>query len=292
MAINYFENFNNIIHTQTFAKNILSRSKFVSSLLKNEYALLPYEIKEGERPDTIAHEYYGDARYAWLVYLSNEIYDPYYDWYLSQTDFDKYIAKKYGSVETAMATILHYQNNWSSSDSIISVAAYESLIRERKKYWEPILVNNIPFQYQRKRVDWKITKESYNNAYSSAANSSGTVSVSNTSATVTGTGTAFSNTFVQGQYIKLWSSSQEYSIKEVFSVNSNTSITLSTNSDFSNTSANYAVASNTFIESIYYDPVYAYEYELEQNEKKKHIKLLSKQYLGQVEQQLRESLNV
>jgi len=291
MAINYFENFTNIFHTGSLSKNIMTRSKVVQNILTNPYALLPYEIKEGERPDTIANEYYGDSRYSWVVYLSNEIYDPYYDWYLPQYEFDNYIVKKYGSIETAMANILYYQNNWASSDSVISTAAYDSLIRERKKYWEPIFVNNVPFQYQRKRADWKITKESYNSAYSSAANSSGTISVSSTSATITGTGTSFSNTFVQGQYIKLWSSSEDYSIKEVLSVNSDTSITLSTNSDFSNTSANYAVASNTFVESVYYNPVYAYDYELEQNEKKKHIKLLARQYVSQIEQQLRDSFN-
>jgi hypothetical protein len=34
--------------------------------------------------------------------VSNDLIDPYYDWPLTQSEFDQYIVKKYGSMEVAM----------------------------------------------------------------------------------------------------------------------------------------------------------------------------------------------
>ena len=279
------------------SKNLLIRVRFLESVTRNEYIFLPYEVRDGERPDTIAHGYYGDSRYAWVVCLSNDIIDPYYDWYLNTYEFDSYIEKKYGNTsisgyQQATTQVLHYQNNWAAqADSTISVGVYEALPKARKKYWEPIVSNRTPVGYERKRADWKITSGSYNNLYSDAANSSGTVSVSNTSTLVTGTATSFSNTFSNGTFIKVWANSSSYALTEIKTVSNNTSMTLVSNSTISNTAANYSTASGTSIENVYYSPVYAYDYEIEQNEKKKNIKLLSKVYLNQIEKELRETIN-
>jgi len=297
MAYNFFENFPNIYHSGMVSKNLLIRVRFLEAITKNEYIFLPYEVRDGERPDTIAHGYYGDSRYAWVVCLSNDIIDPYYDWYLNTFEFDSYIEKKYGNTsisgyQQATTQVLHYQNNWAAqADSTISVGVYEALPKARKKYWEPIVSNRTPVGYERKRADWKITSGSYNNLYSDAANSSGTVSVSNTSTLVTGTATSFSNTFSNGTFIKVWANSSSYALTEIKTVSNNTSMTLVSNSTISNTAANYSTASGTSIENVYYSPVYAYDYEIEQNEKKKNIKLLSKVYLNQIEKELRETIN-
>lgn len=297
MAYNFFENFPNIYHSGMVSKNLLVRVRFLEAVTKNEYIFLPYEVRDGERPDTIAHGYYGDSRYAWVVCLSNDIIDPYYDWYLNTFEFDSYIEKKYGNTsisgyQQATQQTLYYQNNWASQvDSVISVGVYEALPKARKKYWEPIISNRTPVGYERKRADWKITTSAYNNLYADAANSTGTVSVSNTSALVTGSGTSFSNTFSNGTFIKVWANSSSYALTEIKTVSNNTSMTLVSNSTISNTAANYSTASGTSIENVYYSPVYAYDYEVEQNEKKKNIKLLSKVYLNQIEKELRDTIN-
>lgn len=77
-----------------------------------DFALNDFIIKsEHTRPDVIAELYYDDARLAWLVLLPNVSVDPYYEWPLSQREFDRWMTNKYGSVQTAQATILYYEHN-------------------------------------------------------------------------------------------------------------------------------------------------------------------------------------
>jgi len=81
-------------------------------LIKDDaFALLNYAIKDGEAPDTVAFNYYSDPSYAWLVLLSNNIIDPYFQWPLSVYDFEKFINKKYGSIPAAQATTIHCEHN-------------------------------------------------------------------------------------------------------------------------------------------------------------------------------------
>jgi hypothetical protein len=81
-------------------------------LIKTDaFALLNYAIKDGEAPDTVAFNYYDDPSLAWLVLLSNNIIDPYYEWPLSIYDFEGFIKKKYGSIPAAQATTIHCEHN-------------------------------------------------------------------------------------------------------------------------------------------------------------------------------------
>lgn len=68
-----------------------------------------YTVSDGETPEVIAYKYYGQARYHWVVLLMNEIRSPQWCWPLNSSSFEKYIIKKYGSVETALTTHSHYE---------------------------------------------------------------------------------------------------------------------------------------------------------------------------------------
>jgi len=94
---------------QTALTNILRRFKVKDSLRDNAAVYYKYNIQEGDRPDTIAHKYYGNSSYAWVVLLFNEIQDPIFDWPLFGKDFDNYIKGKYGSVLSAQSTIMEYR---------------------------------------------------------------------------------------------------------------------------------------------------------------------------------------
>jgi len=54
-----------------------------------------YTIKDGERPDTIAHKLYGDSELHWVILLFNEIHNPYYEWPMDRLSFESYCANKY-----------------------------------------------------------------------------------------------------------------------------------------------------------------------------------------------------
>ena len=106
--------------------DITRRVKIKDALLADPYAFLPYTIKDGERAEDIAYYYYGDQSKVWLVYLANNIIDPYTRWPMSNDNMAKTIAKKYKTqsgqltddavVFWSMATntsnnIVHYANN-------------------------------------------------------------------------------------------------------------------------------------------------------------------------------------
>ena len=88
--------------------NIMKSVRFKPSILEDIIDYYPYYVKEGERPDIIAHAQYGNIGYAYLIMLVNDIYDPNFDWPLSAQIFEKFIINKYGSVTTAISGVKHY----------------------------------------------------------------------------------------------------------------------------------------------------------------------------------------
>jgi hypothetical protein len=88
--------------------NIMKSVRFKPSILEDIIDYYPYYVKEGERPDIIAHAQYGNIGYAYLIMLVNDIYDPNFDWPLSSQIFEKYIINKYGSVTIAISGVKHY----------------------------------------------------------------------------------------------------------------------------------------------------------------------------------------
>lgn len=68
-----------------------------------------YDVIEGQRPDNVAYDFYGDSDLDWLVLLPNEILDPYYEWPRTQNELNEYIRNRYGSVSNANATVHHYE---------------------------------------------------------------------------------------------------------------------------------------------------------------------------------------
>jgi hypothetical protein len=92
---NYFEKLPTINYLGRNVKDISRRVNFMKKTISNPYVFLPYTVEEGDRPEDIAHYYYGSTDYTWLVYLSNNMIDPYHDWPLSQENFDQYLIQKY-----------------------------------------------------------------------------------------------------------------------------------------------------------------------------------------------------
>ncbi len=90
--------------------NIMRSVRFREILKSNGLHFYPYIIHDDDRPDIIAHKYYGSSDYAWVVLLVNNILDPFYDWPLTYPDFVAYMQKKYGSLEYPHQNIKYYLN--------------------------------------------------------------------------------------------------------------------------------------------------------------------------------------
>lgn len=108
--MSYFNNFKNIVYKNYTVKNILESVKIRDLIEDDVRAYLPYTIKDGDTIESIAYHYYGGVNYFWLVCLSNNIVDPYYNWPMSISNFNKHIIKKYGSSDIAKSTIKHYKD--------------------------------------------------------------------------------------------------------------------------------------------------------------------------------------
>ena len=124
MAIKgYFNNLPTIEYGTKVARNLITRPKIKEFILGNPNVIYDYVIKDGERPDIIANAYYGDSNFVWLIFLANNIVDPYYDWPLTQEQFKDFIIDKYGSVETAKNTIKHYKHK--TKGTLITKETYD-----------------------------------------------------------------------------------------------------------------------------------------------------------------------
>lgn len=77
-----------------------------------------YRIREGERPDTIAAQLYGDSTLYWLFFLVNDDLQDLSDWPKSNELFHKYIARKYSGtclVASASTDIVSYNHSTNTS---------------------------------------------------------------------------------------------------------------------------------------------------------------------------------
>ena len=89
----YFENFPKIQYSNNSVLDITKRVTILNSVSSNPYAFYPYELEVHERPDQFSGRYYQDPFQSWLLYLSNKIVDPYYEWYLSDDEFNNFITE-------------------------------------------------------------------------------------------------------------------------------------------------------------------------------------------------------
>lgn len=97
----YFDQFPEITYGKKVAKNITVRMKFRETVFERYNSFYPYKIKEGERPDMLAFNYYGESSAVWLIFLANNIIDPYHDWPLTERQLIRKAVDKYGTVEAA-----------------------------------------------------------------------------------------------------------------------------------------------------------------------------------------------
>ena len=111
--------------------DITRRFKLNTFFKDNALIMYDYNIQDSDRPDIIAEKYYEDSSLDWLIFLTNNIIDPYFEWPLKQYDFDQYIRQKYGSVENAMQTHHHYEWVVTPSQRYTNSDGEEVIIAER-----------------------------------------------------------------------------------------------------------------------------------------------------------------
>lgn len=114
MPNQYFQNFPQIYYQlgNQPAIGITDLTKrFVIQDIVLRYGTIYYKhfVQDGERPDVIADKYYSDSTLDWIILMTNQIYDPFWQWPLDYQSFKSYIISKYGSIPNSFQTIHHYE---------------------------------------------------------------------------------------------------------------------------------------------------------------------------------------
>ena len=77
--------------------DILRRVKQRSAIKSGQFIFDNYDVKENEKPEDVAYKWFGDAQLHWVILMTNDITDRYYDWPLTQAQFKEFLADKYGA---------------------------------------------------------------------------------------------------------------------------------------------------------------------------------------------------
>lgn len=281
----YFIKFPEMTYANTQCRDITRRVTMEDKLKLNPSLYHRYTIGETERADLLAHSYYEDSYYDWLIYLNNGIVDPYYGWYMDMYDFNNYIIKKYGSIEQAQKRIKYYQLNWPTNDVELTPSYYENNLPDHlKKYYDPI------FNTQNKIISYRRKKDDI---------------VTNTNKLLQfAVGSVTGNGFMKGEIVDIYNSTLSSVIGggevvfantttlKVHHISGNTSSTNKVLGETSNTLATIT-QSNILIENlpddeaVYWSPVYHYDYELEKNEMNKNIRLIDSSFSLDIAEELR-----
>lgn len=95
--MSYFKHFPTTTHSNYTVLDITRRVKLIERVINEPMAFLPYMVEEDMRPEDVALYYYGTVDYTWLIYIANNIVDPYHDWPMTQENFERYLMKKYAA---------------------------------------------------------------------------------------------------------------------------------------------------------------------------------------------------
>jgi hypothetical protein len=201
--------------------NIFSRFKIREEVLANVYAFYKYQLKDGDTPEIVAYQQYGDPTLHWIVCFINGLTDPQFDFPLPIDSLERTIIKKYGytSIDQARADVHHYELVVEKTLNVV---------------YGPTTVTT---------ENHIVTLKQYDYTSNTLINS------------VVGSPTTTTTTF------------------------------RANNSDPTS-----AITSTLSVTSTY-KPVYVYDYEIDENEKKREIKLLKKQYVQAMSNELQAILN-
>ena len=130
--------------------NILRRVKLRSGLRSGAFMFDNYDVKDGERPEDIAYKWFGDAEYHWVILMTNNITDRYYQWPLSQPQFQEHLKDKYGA--GSEDAVHHYEKTQDSGKT--SSRDYSHMVECNSDDGDPDIITNRQYE-QRKQDEYR-----------------------------------------------------------------------------------------------------------------------------------------
>ena len=87
--------------------DILRRVKLRSGIKAGAFIFTEYDVRDGEKPEDVAVKWFGDPEYHWVILMTNNITDRFYEWPMTQPQFQNFIEDKYGLA--SIDSIHHYE---------------------------------------------------------------------------------------------------------------------------------------------------------------------------------------
>ena len=109
--MSYFEKFPNMVYdvknngNYKLLPDILRRVKQRNAIKSGQFIFDTYDVKNGEKPEDIAYKWFGDAQLHWVILMTNDVTDRYYQWPMNDAQFEEFIADKYSNPDG----IHHYE---------------------------------------------------------------------------------------------------------------------------------------------------------------------------------------
>jgi|688.fasta_scaffold01135_18 hypothetical protein len=263
--------------------NILFRVGIIKEVMEtNVDSYQFYSVRDGDRPETLADRIYGTPEAHWVILYANNIYDPYYDWPMDDRTFQKYIIKKYGSIEWAKTNYHHYEKVITRENPLAQVVNTTRFVINDKKLTDGILTLDAGATNFSPGEIAFVGPSNATNTFSGEViawnSSNGQIVLANTS----GQASLY-------QYLIGNSSSANGSILSIDLPTEPMDAynTLTDTTDFST----YTVAGRTVFETISRDRVTYYDYEEKLNDDKRLIKIIRPRYYNQLVSELENLTN-
>ena len=130
--------------------NILRRVKLRAGIRSGTFLFDNYDVKDGEKPEDIAFKWFGDAEYHWVILMTNNITDRYYQWPLSQPQFAEHLTDKYGAGNED--DVHHYEKTQDSGPTSSRDSSH--LVECNSDDGDPVIISNRQYE-QRKQDEYR-----------------------------------------------------------------------------------------------------------------------------------------
>lgn len=102
----YFKKFPKIVYNDYIITDFTIRAKIIDRIKNSLGSYSPYIIKDGETPESLAQDFYGNPNHNWIVYLMNDIINPLEDWPMTVEELKQYTEQKYVDINSTH----HYED--------------------------------------------------------------------------------------------------------------------------------------------------------------------------------------
>ena len=130
--------------------DILRRVKLRAGVRSGTFMFDNYDVKDGERPEDVAFKWFGDPEYHWVILMTNNITDRYYQWPLTQPQFAEHLTDKYGA--GSEDAVHHYEITQTSGPT--SSSDYSHMVECNSDETNPTIISNRDYE-QRKQDEYR-----------------------------------------------------------------------------------------------------------------------------------------